>query len=89
MTRVGSAAAEVAKINNLFRSGTCGSNFSLTRAERSPLLPFPKPADWTAIVKNNATNHATKFEVREKSTVGHSIINLGAPTGIAVCRECG
>jgi hypothetical protein len=58
------AFANVAKVDNLFTSSICCSNFGLTRAERRPFLTFGKPTDRSAIAKHNATAHTPEFEQR-------------------------
>jgi hypothetical protein len=81
------AARKVAEINNFLGGGVCRANLGLTRAERSALLVFAKPADWSAILENNATVHTPKFEEWEQCAIGNGTAKLRTPTQVTVHRD--
>ena len=76
MASLAFASAEMAKVNDLFRSCICGSYFSLARAERRALLGFTEPSKRAAVAKNDATTHTPKFEKGEKGAIRNGTSNL-------------
>jgi hypothetical protein len=80
---------EISEINNLFGSGTCGTNLCSTRAERSTFLALSKPSNWTTIAEDNTTIHTSKFEKRQKGALRHCLVDLRTPTGIAIGGDSG
>jgi hypothetical protein len=87
MARLAHTRAEVAKVNDLFRSRVCSTYLSFSRAERRTVLAFAEPSVRSAVAKDDAAAHTPKFEKWKKGSVGNGATNLRALTSIAVGSE--
>ena len=67
----GNTARKIAKVDNLFQSGTGSMYFGLTGTQGCTILAFAKPSNGAPILEDNATVHTPEFEEREESTVSH------------------
>ncbi len=87
ITGIRDTARKIAKINHLFRGCAGSLDLSFTGTEGSPFLSFAKPADWTAVLEDDAAVHTLEFEEGKKSAIGDRAAKLGAPTCMAIGRH--
>jgi hypothetical protein len=85
---VRNTAQKIPKVHHLFQGSISSLNLGLTQADRSALLAFAKPANWSAILEKDATIHTPKFEEQEQRAIGNRTAELRTPTLVTVRQDC-